>query len=72
MRARFVSNVITLILGSLPMADRFVFGPGTARWPAFGREFLMERAARFPAAASSPARRDGDGATAVAVGSWPS
>jgi len=36
MAARFASNLAALILGALLMADRFAFGPGAARWLAFG------------------------------------
>lgn len=36
MRSRFVSNLLVLVVGALLMADRFLFGPGTAHWLGFG------------------------------------
>jgi hypothetical protein len=36
MRARFISNVLLLLLGAWLMADRFLFGHSTVRWISFG------------------------------------
>jgi GNAT superfamily N-acetyltransferase len=34
--SRFISNLLTLLIGAWLMAARFVFGPGSLRWIVFG------------------------------------
>jgi hypothetical protein len=36
MTSRFVSNLLTLLIGAWLMAAQFVFGPGSLRWIVFG------------------------------------
>lgn len=71
MTSRFISNLTALIMGALLMADRFVFGPGPARWLAFGEScaIVVTVAVAFAVRGRGPAQRMID-VLLVLTGAW--